>query len=89
MTDYLYRILYKVKDDQWPAWRDPAENTWSVLNNRSYSTLPTAKGVRSNDKRQERVNYRFDDQGIYVSDEKYDYKLQRFPMTQEWEDIDD
>lgn len=87
MTVYLYRILFRILPEHWPAHRDPAENTWSVLNNRSYNTLSTAKGVKTNDERHERTNYHWDN-GIYVSDTKYEYRFQRYPLTQEWEDID-
>lgn len=80
MTEYLYRVVRRVKSDSWPPHKDPALNVWSVVNNRSYNTLPIAKGIRSRE-------YRYYDD--YGNDAGLEFKIQRFPMTQEWQDVDD
>jgi hypothetical protein len=76
MTEYLYRVVYKVKDEHWPIDQDPAKNKWVCVNNRSYSTLPIAKGIKTMAEK----NYWH---------KKHKLKIQRYPLTQEWEDVDD
>lgn len=73
---YMYRLLWRTKGEFWPVDRDPAKNVWRVVNHKSYSTLPTAKGVRTRE---------LDLQWNH----EHEYKIQRYPLTQEWEDIDD
>lgn len=90
MIEYLYRILYRTHPAEWPKHLDPNDNKWNVLNNRSYSTLSTAKGVKSNDERRERTNYYWDQAtGYRMSKSRYEYRIQRYPLTQEWEDVND
>lgn len=73
---YLYRLLWRWKAECWPVTHDPAKNVWRVVSNKSYSTLPTTKGVRT---REQAARW----------NRNYEYKIQRYPLTQEWEDIDD
>lgn len=90
MTKYIYRILYRLR----PEHRiKPIDDGWQVLNNRSYNTLPTAQGVMTNHDRQHRSGGKWrshptKDGDYWHTDPLYEYKLQKFPMTQEWEDID-
>lgn len=81
MTDYIYRVLYRTKPEFWPAHRNPAENKWKVLNGRSYSNLPTVKGLITGDKR-------YETSGYPDWTPKHEYDIQRYPMTQQWEHID-
>ena len=82
MTEYIYRVLYRVKDEFWPSHLDPRMNDWRVLNGRSYSSLPTIKGLITQDKRYETSGY-----PDWIP--KHEYRPQRYPMVQQWEEFDD
>lgn len=80
MTEYLYRVVQRVKPDFWPPHKDPALNVWAVVNNRSYNTLSVVKGLKTREE-----NFYSD----WANDGGLEFKLQRFPMTQQWEDVNE
>jgi hypothetical protein len=86
---YLYRILYRYQEYSWPSDKDPALNVWCVINNRLYRTVSVVKGIRTEHSHINRIDWHFDNNGHWVGIPKYEYKLQRYQMTQEWEDFDE
>jgi hypothetical protein len=45
MTNYIYRIVYRVKEDRWDWKKDPALNVWKPCNTRPYTSSTAAKGI--------------------------------------------
>lgn len=68
MADYVYRVVYRVKEDYWPLRQDPAENVWKVwqtsTNGRPYLTATPAKSIAT------RNNNYYD---------RYEFKVQSLP----------
>jgi len=74
VTEYLYRVVWRVKFDVWGYNQDPALNVWQTINNRSYKTLSIAKGIRTSV-----MNNPWH--------KDHEIKIQRYPLTQQWEDV--
>jgi hypothetical protein len=75
MTEYLYRVVYRVKEDRWDWKKDPSLNVWQVwvtqTGRRPYITVRPAKSIctRENNK-----------------NTRYEFKVQRLPADN-WEDL--
>lgn len=77
--DYLYRVVYRKKRE---FWETPDDENWQIYissgnpTGRPYKNAGAVRGIVSTEN-----NY-----SIKVNGE-YEYKAQRFPLTQEWEDM--
>lgn len=79
MTEYLYRVVSKTRDERWPDYLDPAENKWRVYTSsanksRPYTSVSVARSIVTREN-----NYQRNSNGHLV------YKVQRMLIT-DWED---
>lgn len=81
--EYLYRVVYRIKPEFWGVGEDHNDHPWlqyitaSNPAGRPYTTSQGVKGIVSTEN-----NWSKRHNG------KYEFKAQRFPLTQEWEDLD-
>lgn len=76
MTEYLYRVVYRLKQPYWKAKEDSEWKTYCSSTNpsgRPYRNARAVKGIVSG----------------YSGQMKLEFKAQCFPLTQEWEDLDE
>jgi hypothetical protein len=75
MTDYQYRVVYRLKQEHWVHRDDDKWRVWHSATNPSGRPYQNAGAVKT----------------IVTSktnkSDRYEYKAQRFPLTQEWEDM--
>jgi hypothetical protein len=77
--DYNYRVVYRRKRQY---WRSPEDKEWKLYltqgnpRGRPYTNARAVKGIVSTENNyQERING------------ELEFKAQRFPLTQQWEDV--
>jgi hypothetical protein len=74
MTDelYAYRVVCRIKPKIWTG--DPNENKWKPVRQRTYSSLSTARAIKTNEH-------------SYWYHQDFEFKIQRMPVGI-WEDVE-
>jgi hypothetical protein len=77
--DYQYRVVYRLRREFWTKTEDEQWRTYSTKGNpaaRPYTNAQAVKGIVTAEN-----NFSHRSKG------QYEFKAQRFPLTQEWEDM--
>jgi hypothetical protein len=82
MLTYQYRIVHRLKSEHWQKPRDAEWTVWHSSTNPSGRPYQNLSGIKA-------AVTRMNSDNTHPWQRKFEYKIQRFPLTQEWEDIDD
>lgn len=76
MTEYIYRVVYRTKEEHWPWTKDPAENVWRIYGSYGAGDRPYTKAGSAKSRATQANNRNI----------KLEFKVQRLPADN-WEFI--